>query len=126
MSLNANSPISIVSYNARGFRSGKAFIIESLCDCDILCLQEHWLLDEHLSDLNVCDDFIATGVSCGLLLGGVQSSFVNVSSKVKYRLPDFVLYMLSRTAKIFLSVYICHLIVVCHLGTLILKRPLVN
>ena len=56
MALSVKSPISIVSYNARGFRSGKAFITELLLDCDVLCLQEHWLLDEHLSDLNVCED----------------------------------------------------------------------
>jgi len=30
MALSVNSPISIVSYNARGFRSGKAFITELL------------------------------------------------------------------------------------------------
>ena len=63
MSLSTNNPISIVSYNARGFRSGQAFIKELLHDCDVLCLQEHWLLSEHLSDLNVCDDFTVTGVS---------------------------------------------------------------
>ena len=63
MSLSTNNPISIVSYNARGFRSGQAFIKELLHDCDVLCLQEHWLLSEHLSELNVCDDFTVTGVS---------------------------------------------------------------
>ena len=91
MALSANSPISIVSYNARGFRSGKAFITELLPDCDILCLQEHWLLDEHLNDLDVCDDFIATGVSgmesesyiCGRPFGGCAIFFhKSLSSKV--------------------------------------------
>ena len=129
MALSANSPISIVSYSARGFRSGKAFITELLPDCDILCLQEHWLLDEHLNDLNVCDDFIETGVSgmesesyiCGRPFGGVQFSSTNLSLQrflyVKYRLEDFVLYILSWTAKLFLFVYICHMTMVCYLGT---------
>ena len=28
----------------------------------VTCLQEHWLLNEHLNDLNICDDFVV-GVS---------------------------------------------------------------
>jgi len=91
VSLGSAVAVELVSYNARGFRSGKAFITELLLDCDILCLQEHWLLDEHLNDLNVCDDFIATGVSgmdsesyiCGRPFGGCAIFFhKSLSSKV--------------------------------------------
>ena len=53
---------------------------------DILCLQEHWLLNEHLNDLNICDDFIVVGVEWILkhlfvvvLLVVVQSFFINRS-----------------------------------------------
>lgn len=52
-------------------------------DCDILCLQEHWLLNEHLNDLNICDDYRVVGVSgmdsemfVIILSVVVQSSFV--------------------------------------------------
>ena len=31
--------------------------------CDILCLQEHWLLNQPLCDLNICQNFAVTGVS---------------------------------------------------------------
>ena len=40
-------------YNARGFRSGFTFVKELLHDCDILCLQEQWLLNEQLNDFNI-------------------------------------------------------------------------
>ena len=50
-------------YNARGFRSGFTFVKELLHDCDILCLQQQWLLNEQLNDFNICDDYIVFGVS---------------------------------------------------------------
>ena len=54
------------------------FSLKLLNDCDILCLQEHWLLNVHLTDLNICDNFIVAGVSgmdsetfvCGRPFGG--------------------------------------------------------
>ena len=60
-----NNHVSIVTYTARGFQSESIYIQELLIynDCDILCLQEHWLLNENLNDLNICDDFIVVGVS---------------------------------------------------------------
>ena len=50
--------INIVSYNCRGFRSSSDYIKELLKQYDTLCLQEHWLPDLHLNDLNVSDDFV--------------------------------------------------------------------
>ena len=43
-----NNHVSIVTYNAWGFQSETIYVQEVLIynDCDILCLQEHWLLHE--------------------------------------------------------------------------------
>ena len=60
LTMALNNHVSIVTYNAQGFQSGSIFVKELLNDCDILCIQEHWLLNEHLS---ICDDFIVVGVS---------------------------------------------------------------
>ena len=43
--ITLNKHVRIVSYNARGFQSGFTFVKELLHDCDILCLQEHCLLN---------------------------------------------------------------------------------
>lgn len=63
MATRLNCPLRIVSYNARGFRSSQSYVNELLNDCDILCLQEHWLLDQHIHNMNIRDDFIVMGVS---------------------------------------------------------------
>ena len=63
MASKLSNPIRIVSYNVRGFRSGQSFVSDLLHQCDLLCLQEHWLLDQHLSTTNICEEFIVTGVS---------------------------------------------------------------
>ena len=55
--------INIVSYNCHGFRNSSGYVKELLEQCDILCLQEHWLLDQQLCDLNICQNFAVTGVS---------------------------------------------------------------
>ncbi len=55
--------LSIVSYNVRGFRSGQSYVNELLRSCDILCLQEHWLLDQHIHDMHIRDEFTVVGVS---------------------------------------------------------------
>ena len=58
-----NMSINIVSYSCRGFCSSSGYVHELLEHCDILCLQEHWLPDLHLNDLNVSDDFVVIAVS---------------------------------------------------------------
>lgn len=63
MATRQNCPLSIVSYNARGFHSSQSYVNELLNDCDILCLQEHWLLDQHIHNMNIRDDFTVMGVS---------------------------------------------------------------
>ena len=63
LTMAPNKHVSIVTYNAQGFQSGSVSVKELLNDCDILCLQEHGLLNEHLNDLNICDDFTVVGVS---------------------------------------------------------------
>ena len=55
--------IKIISYNCRGFRSSSGYVRELLEHCDILFLQEHWLPDLHLNDLNVSDDFVVAAMS---------------------------------------------------------------
>ena len=55
--------INIVSYNCSCFRSSSGHVKQLLEQCDTLCLQEHWLLDHQLCDLNICQNFAVTGVS---------------------------------------------------------------
>lgn len=55
--------INIVSYNCHGFCSSSGYVKQLLEHCDILCLQEHWLLYQQLCDLNICENFAVTGVS---------------------------------------------------------------
>ena len=103
LTMALNNHVNIVTY---GFQSGSVFVKELLNDCDI-CLQEHWLLNEHLNYLNVCDDFIVVGVSgmdsetfvCGRPFGGCAiffhksfSSLISVchvsSSALRFTMPD--------------------------------------
>ena len=56
----------IGSYNCRGFNSRfkKDYIAGLLNDCDIFCLQEHWLSSKQLSDLSsIHDGFVYAAVS---------------------------------------------------------------
>ena len=56
----------IGSYNCRGFNSRfkKDYITGLLNDCDIFCLQEHWLSSKQLSDLSsIHDGFVYAAVS---------------------------------------------------------------
>ena len=55
--------INSVSYNCHGFCSSSGYVKQLLEHCDILCLQEHWLLYQQLCDLNICENFAVTGVS---------------------------------------------------------------
>ena len=63
----------LVSYNCRGWNSGQHTVCDLLQSCDVCLIQEHWLLHEQLSLLNVNNDFLSSGVSgmdsSDLLLG---------------------------------------------------------
>ena len=51
---NFNTGIIICSYNCHGFNFVKRDYIQKLLDeCDILFIQEHWLSERRLVDLNV-------------------------------------------------------------------------
>ena len=52
--------INIVSYNYRAFHRSSGYVKQLLEHCDI---QEHWLFDQQLCDLNICENFAVTGVS---------------------------------------------------------------
>jgi len=62
--------LQIASYNCRGCTSCSQYVHDLLPECDILCLQEHWLLREYLDSLSTVKefDFLYTAVS------GVDSS----------------------------------------------------
>jgi len=57
--------LSIVSYNCRGFNFVKSGFINSLLlEWDILFIQEHWLSDKQLLDLNkINTQFLSHAVS---------------------------------------------------------------
>ena len=52
-----------MSYNCRGWSSGLYAVCDLLKSCDVCLIQEHWLLHEQLSLLNVNNDFLSSGVS---------------------------------------------------------------
>ena len=55
---NFKTGIIICSHNCRGFNFVKRDYIQKLLDeCDILFLQEHWLSERRLVDLNVHPQF---------------------------------------------------------------------
>jgi len=69
--------VTIGSYNMHGFNQGKVFL-NDLCNfCDIIMLQEHWLLPHDLARINnFCNNFIGLSssamdhaISCGVLRG---------------------------------------------------------
>ena len=63
--LNLNLNLKLLSYNCRGLNdSKKIYLLSLLKACDVLFLQEHWLTDGQIQDLNsVSDDHFAYGVS---------------------------------------------------------------
>ena len=58
-----DNSVKIISYNCRGWKSASNFVLKLLDDCDICMLQEHWLFNEQLQCLNICDEFCSIGVS---------------------------------------------------------------
>ena len=61
----------IVSYNCCGFHNSSGYVKQQ---CDILCLQEHWLLDQQLCDLNMskfCSDWKFCGIKVKLAGGRI-------------------------------------------------------
>jgi len=64
MMANAH-PLTIVSYNSRGFAADRqAYIRTLLSKCSILCVQEHWLADSQLPLLGSLDPYFSyAGVS---------------------------------------------------------------
>ena len=62
---NCNTSTILCSYNCRGFNFVKHDYIQKLLDeCAILFLQEHWLSERRLVDLNVHSHFHVHGL-CG-------------------------------------------------------------
>ena len=63
--MNTPSPNSLrlVSYNCKGWRSGSNYVKLLLQSSDLCFIQEHWLFREHLSSLNISNDFLSVSVS---------------------------------------------------------------
>ena len=58
--------LKVVTYNCRGWNSGsnKIFVNTLINDyCFHICLIQHWLLQDHLSALNINPDFTSFGIS---------------------------------------------------------------
>ena len=68
----ASLPLCFCSYNCRGWRLGSNFATSVLQSCDLLFIQEHWLLPDHLGALDIFNDFFSVGVS------GMDSSELQV------------------------------------------------
>ena len=54
---------SLVSYNCRGWNSGRTLINDFIDDFDLCFVQEHWLLNSQLDCLTLSPQFCSTGVS---------------------------------------------------------------
>ena len=60
----ATHALKLCSYNSRGHRTDKvSYMAELLKDCDILCVQEHWYLQEDIHLLSSDPDTLVAGVS---------------------------------------------------------------
>ena len=58
------SSLRLISYNCRGWKSGSMYAQSKLLpSCDICFLQEHWLINDHLSSLNIDPSFLSVSVS---------------------------------------------------------------
>ncbi len=55
--------IRCVSYNCRGWNTGSLAVRDFIDSYDLCFIQEHWLLHEHLSQLNIDSNFLYSGVS---------------------------------------------------------------
>lgn len=53
----------IATYNCRGLNNGKCTISDLLQLHDICFIQEHWLFNENLLEINLHNDFLHVGVS---------------------------------------------------------------
>jgi hypothetical protein len=60
------APFDIATYNCRGYNQFKeAFVRQLLSECNVLCLQEHWLSEAQIPILSaISKQFLSTGV-CG-------------------------------------------------------------
>ena len=59
-----SSNLKMLSYNCRGWNTGSNFLdSQFLLNYDICLIQEHWLLTEQLSTLNINSQFCSFGVS---------------------------------------------------------------
>lgn len=63
--MNSDSALMVGSYNCRGLRATTwSFISDIMNNCDILCVQEHWLFEADLDYLTgPAGSFNFTGVS---------------------------------------------------------------
>ena len=57
------SPLRLVSYNCRGWNSGRTLINDLSDHFDLCFVQEHWLLNSQLDSLSFSPQFCSTGVS---------------------------------------------------------------
>ena len=53
----------LVSFNCRGWHNARSMVANLLDSHDICLIQEHWLFNEHLNQLNFNPDFLSVGVS---------------------------------------------------------------
>ena len=53
----------LVSFNCRGWHNAISTVADLLDSHDICLIQEHWLFNEHLNQLNFNPDFLSVGVS---------------------------------------------------------------
>lgn len=111
----------LVSYNCRGWNSGQHAVCDSLQSCDVCLIQEHWLLHEQLSLLNVNNDFLSCGVSgmdssdlLGRPFGGCAIfrrsllPFVSCLDSPSKRFCSFLLRDRHGTSTLLICVYLPH------------------
>ena len=98
-----SSNLKVLSYNCRGWNTGSNFLdSQFLLNYDICLIQEHWLLIEQLSTLNINSQFCSFGVSgmdssrllhgrpfggCGFLFRKFLLPFI---TRLQSTLPDSV------------------------------------
>ena len=64
LNVEMDNKLTLCSFNCRSVKSSVNEIIDLCLKCDVICLQEHWLLPNELDFLSsINNDFLATGYS---------------------------------------------------------------
>ena len=63
MTSSTSALLKLCTFNCRGWKSSCEYVNSLLKSCDFCLIQEHWLLEDQFSLLNICNEFDSVSVS---------------------------------------------------------------